>query len=184
MTKPIFSMIKDSINSFKTVIDDLTDIAKVQRDVDGEAEMVDLSDIVGKVQVNIKDLIAEEQVLFNIDFQVKELNFSRKNLYSIFYNLISNAIKYRSPVRKPEITLKTERLNKLVVLTVADNGLGLSEENVSKMFALFRRFHSHVSGTGMGLYIVKRMMDNAGGNIEVQSEEGKGTTFKLTFIDN
>ena len=183
MTQPIFTMIKDSISSFKTVIDDLTDIAKIQRDVDGDTELVDLNDILGKVQNNIQDLIAAEKVQFHIDFQVKELHFSRKNVYSIFYNLISNAIKYRSPEREPVITLKTESVNKYVVLTVADNGLGLSAENVSKMFALFKRFHSHVSGTGMGLYIVKRIIDNASGHIEVQSEEGKGTTFKVSFVE-
>jgi len=181
-TKSIFTLIKDSMNAFKNVIDDLTDIAKVQRDVDGEAELVDLHDILRKVRTNIQDLLAEDLVEFNIDFEVSHINFSRKNLYSILYNLISNAIKYRSPARKPQITLKTERLNKYIVFTVADNGLGISEENISKMFTLFRRFHSHVSGTGMGLYIVKRMMDNAGGKVEVESKEGEGTTFTLTFM--
>ena len=183
-TKPIFTLIKDSMHAFKTVIDDLTDIAKVQRDVDGEAELVDLNDMLRKVRANIQDLLAEDSVQFTIDFQVTQINFSRKNLYSILYNLISNAIKYRSPDRKPQITLKTERQEKFVILTVADNGLGVSEDNLTKMFALFRRFHSHVSGTGMGLYIVKRMIDNAGGKIEVASEEGVGTTFKLTFKDS
>jgi len=183
-TIPIFSLIKDSMHAFKTVIDDLTDIAKVQRDVDGNAEWVDLNETLAKVRANIQELAAEDFVRFNIDFEVTQINFSRKNLYSILYNLISNAVKYRSPDRKPQITLKTERQNKQVVLTIADNGLGISEENISKMFTLFRRFHSHVSGTGMGLYIVKRMMDNADGKIEVQSHEGRGTTFKLTFTDN
>ncbi|KAA5540815.1 chemotaxis protein CheB [Adhaeribacter rhizoryzae] len=183
-TRPIFTMIKESINSFKTVINDLTDIAKVQRDVDGEAELVNLNEILEQVRGNIQDLIAGVPVQFNINFGVTQLNFSRKNLYSIFYNLISNAVKYRSSERDPEITLSTERQGPYLVLSVADNGLGLSQENVSKLFALFRRFHSHVSGTGMGLYIVKRMMDNAGGKIDVQSEEGQGTTFILYFLES
>ncbi|GEO06239.1 hypothetical protein AAE02nite_39030 [Adhaeribacter aerolatus] len=183
-TQPIFAMIKESINSFKTVIHDLTDIAKVQRDVDGEAELVDLYDILGQVRANIQDLISEVPVQFHINFEVTQLNFSRKNLYSIFYNLLSNAVKYRSPERNPVITLITQRQDNYIKLAVADNGLGLSQENVSKLFVLFRRFHSHVGGTGMGLYIVKRMMDNAGGKIEVESEEGQGTTFSLFFREN
>jgi two-component system, chemotaxis family, CheB/CheR fusion protein len=58
-------------------------------------------------------------------------------------------------------------------------GLGISEANIGKMFGMFKRLHSHVEGTGIGLYIVKRINDNAGGKIEVESEIGKGTTFKI-----
>ena len=67
------------------------------------------------------------------------------------------------------------------MLSVKDNGLGISKENITKLFILFKRFHSHVDGTGMGLYIVKRLMDNANGSINVISKEGEGTTFKLYF---
>lgn len=183
-TLPVFTMIKESINRFKAVINDLTDIAKVQRDVDGEAELVDLKEILNLVRATIPDTLNEDKATFHLDLQVKHLHFSRKNLYSIFFNLINNAIKYRALDRAPEITLKTERDNKWIIVTVADNALGLSPEQVAKLFTLFKRFHTHVNGTGMGLYIIKRMMDNAGGKIEVQSEEGKGTTFTLYFIAN
>jgi two-component system CheB/CheR fusion protein len=68
-----------------------------------------------------------------------------------------------------------------VHLSVSDNGLGINSDNLSKVFTLFKRFHAHVEGTGMGLYIVKRMIDNAGGRIEVESCLDKGTTFNLYF---
>lgn len=181
LTQPILSMVKDSINNFKTVIDYLTDIAKLQRDVGGELELVDLNKIVAQVRGNIPDLLAAVQVQFFITFEVKEIYFSRKNLYSIFYNLISNAIKYRAPGRAPEVTMQAKKQDNFVVFTIKDNGLGINEENIPKMFTLFKRFHSHVDGTGMGLYIVKRIIDNAGGKIKVESEEDKGTTFKLYF---
>jgi two-component system, chemotaxis family, CheB/CheR fusion protein len=179
--QPIFEMIKDSLNGFKAVIEDLTDVARIQKDIPEEAEPVDLAEVLEQVKGNIPDLVAGEPVSFAIDFQVRTIHFSRRNLYSILYNLVSNAVKYRSPDRPPHIVLSTAWLNNQVVLTVTDNGLGLSPEYLPKLFTLFKRFHSHVEGTGMGLYIVKRMMDNAGGKIEVQSQEGRGTTFRLYF---
>ncbi|QCR22055.1 chemotaxis protein CheB [Pontibacter sp. SGAir0037] len=181
-TTPVFEMIKDSISRFKNVIKDLTDIAKVQRDVDGGSEQVDLYDIITNVKANIQDMMKTEQAQIKIDFEeVSQISFSRKNMYSILYNLISNAIKYRSPDRKPEVVLKTERVNGYTLLIVKDNGLGIKEDNQAKLFTLFKRFHSHVEGTGMGLYIVKRLINNAKGKISVESKVGEGTTFKLYF---
>ncbi|WP_347160086.1 chemotaxis protein CheB [Pontibacter chitinilyticus] len=181
-TQPLFEMLKNSISRFKNVIKDLTDIAKIQRDVDGDAELVDLKEIIDNVRGNIQEMISAHEAELHIDFdEATQVNFSRKNLYSILYNLVSNAIKYSSPERKPKVYLKTEQVDGHVLLSVEDNGLGISKENLGKMFTLFKRFHSHVDGTGMGLYIVKRMMDNAGGRIDVESQEGEGTTFKLYF---
>ncbi|MFD3000636.1 chemotaxis protein CheB [Pontibacter toksunensis] len=181
-TKPLFDMTKDSIRRFKDVVKDLTDIAKVQRDIDGEAELIGLQEVFENVEANTNDLILQAKARLHVDFkEAPHVNFSRKNLYSILYNLVNNAIKYSSPDRQPEVRIQSEQVEDHVLLTVADNGLGISEENVGKMFTLFKRFHSHVDGTGMGLYIVKRMMDNAGGKVEVESEEGKGTTFRLYF---
>ena len=67
------------------------------------------------------------------------------------------------------------------VLTVQDNGLGLSPEQQAGLFTMFRRFHGHVEGSGIGLYMVKRSVENAGGRIEVQSEPGQGSTFRVYF---
>ena len=68
-----------------------------------------------------------------------------------------------------------------LVLSVTDNGLGMSEAQRLKVFQMYRRMHTHVEGTGLGLYIVKRMLDNNGDRIEVESEEGKGSTFRVFF---
>jgi signal transduction histidine kinase len=67
------------------------------------------------------------------------------------------------------------------VLAVEDNGLGLSAKQQEKLFSMFRRFHDHVEGSGVGLYMVKRIMDNAGGKIEVDSQLGAGSTFRIYF---
>jgi signal transduction histidine kinase len=113
------------------------------------------------------------------DFQVKEIRFARKNLRSILYNLVSNALKYRSPHRSPRIQLESEQQGEWIRLSVHDNGLGIEAEHIPKLFGMFKRLHTHVEGTGIGLYIVKRIVENNGGNIEVKSELGKGTSFNI-----
>ncbi|TGD77562.1 ATP-binding protein [Hymenobacter wooponensis] len=64
-------------------------------------------------------------------------------------------------------------------LTVQDNGLGLDTSQQASLFALFRRFHNHVEGSGLGLYTVKKIVENLGGRVEVQSELGVGSTFRV-----
>ncbi len=109
------------------------------------------------------------------------IKFSKKNLKSVIYNLLSNAIKYRSAERKPEIFISTEQQDGYLTLKIKDNGLGVEKDKQSKMFSMFKRFHDHVEGTGVGLYIVKKIVENAGGKIEVESEVNKGTTFTIFF---
>ncbi|WP_439883149.1 chemotaxis protein CheB [Pontibacter sp. MBLB2868] len=181
-TQPVFDMLKDAISRFKNVIKDLTDIAKVQRDTDGGKEKVIIKEVFENVKATMQDHLKQEDAVLTINFDdAPDIIFSKKNLYSVLYNLLSNAIKYRSPDRKPQIDIRSEHIDGYVRLTVRDNGLGLSQDNLSKVFTLFKRFHSHVDGTGMGLYIVKRLMSNAGGKVSVESEEKKGTTFRLYF---
>jgi anti-sigma regulatory factor (Ser/Thr protein kinase) len=105
-------------------------------------------------------------------------------IQSILYNLLSNAIKYRSPERGLEITVTTHHKGNETILKVRDNGLGIDlASHQRNVFKLYRRFHTHVTGKGLGLYLVKTQMDALGGTIEVQSELNVGTTFITTFPD-
>jgi signal transduction histidine kinase len=67
------------------------------------------------------------------------------------------------------------------VLSVEDNGLGMDMQHEEKIFALFKRLHSHVEGTGVGLYMVRKIIENAGGRIEVESQVGVGSAFRVYF---
>lgn len=81
-----------------------------------------------------------------------------KTLRSVVYNLLSNAVKYRAPTRLPQVQLRGH-----VMLEVQDNGLGLSAAQQGQLFGMFRRLHTHVEGSGVGLFMVKRLIENAGG---------------------
>lgn len=175
------AMVEASFARFKNTITDLTEIAKVQKGDAEDWEVISFSEVVEGVKSDIKEQIEQYHAKIQAQFAVEQIRFSRKNLRSILYNFISNALKYSAPERRPFIKISTAKENRFVVLSIADNGLGIPLENQNKIFQMFKRLHSHVEGTGIGLYIVKRIIDNAGGKIEVESEVGRGTTFKIFF---
>ncbi|MFN6945366.1 MAG: PAS domain S-box protein [Cytophagaceae bacterium] len=181
-TSELLDLMDHSVNRFKSTILDLTDITKAQKEEDEDVLKVSLTDILEDVKESIADSILKSKAILKTDFsRIDHIRFSKKNLKSIVYNLLSNAIKYRDENRVSEILIKTEVEGNYIILSVQDNGLGISEANQKKIFSMFKRFHDHVEGTGIGLYIVKRIIDNAGGRIEVQSKEGEGSIFKLCF---
>lgn len=179
--KPLFDMIKLSINKFQITIKELTEVAKVQSNANEDKKEVSFKDIFDEVKLNVQHDINSSSALITEDFsQAPNIYFSKKNLRSILYNLLSNAIKYRSPHRQTVINLKTTLADKNhILLSVKDNGLGIKEKDKSKVFTMFKRLHQHVEGTGIGLSIVKKIVDNNGGRIEIESELDKGTEFKV-----
>jgi signal transduction histidine kinase len=121
----------------------------------------------------------KEGVFIQTNFKVHQLKFSKKNFRSVLFNLISNALKFKSPDQDSVINIQTNLEGPYILLSVKDNGLGIPERQHPQLFSMFKRFHDHVEGTGVGLYMVKRIVENAGGKIEVESKEGAGTEFKL-----
>jgi len=177
----LIEMIKTSIERLKVTIEELTEISRIQRGVHDAAEDISFKAIINDFKQDYREQIRKDNVTFTEDLQIALIHFSKKNLRSIIYNLLSNAIKYKSE-RDPVIIIKTERLEEgKVMLSVRDNGLGLDERQQGKLFQMFKRLHTHVEGTGVGLYIVKKMIENTGGRIEVESELNKGSTFKIFF---
>ncbi len=118
---------------------------------------------------------------FNIELTDEQtLEFVPDLFYSVVQNLVTNAIKYRSPKRRGEINISAEPVEHYWQLKVADNGLGMDmEQNEKLLFKMFQRFHDHVEGKGIGLHLVKNIVYTNGGKIEVESELDKGTTFNI-----
>lgn len=142
-------------------------------------EQVSFKEVFRDVFNMLREEIRNDNVSINTDFKVTHINFSKKNLRSIIYNLVGNAIKYKNHDSNLEISLSTKIENHFVILNVQDNGIGISRENQRGIFEKSARFHKVIEGTGMGLYIIKNMLENNGGKIEVESTLGKGTVFKL-----
>jgi PAS domain S-box-containing protein len=179
--KELLNLIGFSVARLKQTIVDLTEITKVQKDADIAVALVLFKEVLEDVKTDIHQLIEESGAQIHTTFEVAQINFAKKNIRSILYNLLSNAIKYRSPDRLVEIFIQTKIKDNFVLLSVRDNGLGIRQDQLDKIFMMFKRAHSHVEGTGIGLYIVKRIIENSGGKIEVNSQEGIGSTFTIYF---
>ncbi|PIQ22501.1 MAG: histidine kinase [Cytophagales bacterium CG18_big_fil_WC_8_21_14_2_50_42_9] len=179
--KFLLELLSGSINKLKRTIQDLSDISKVQKEVNEDVEPLQFAEVINDVLADIQNRVNKSGAQIILDLDVPQIKYIRKNLRSILYNLISNAIKYQSPDREPVIKIGTSALDNYICLTIADNGLGIRTDQHHKLFGMFKRVHTHVEGSGIGLYIVKRIVENYGGKIEMESTENVGTTFRIYF---
>src|SRR5690554_173349 len=171
-------MMEISITKLRNTILDLAEITKVQKNLEQDAELVSFKQILHDVK---EDLMFNNQmaVAINQKLEVEEIYYPVHGLRSVLYNLLSNAIKYRSGERPVQINIHTFKENGAVVLLVEDNGMGIEKRHLPKLFSMFKRFHSHVDGTGIGLYIIKRIVENQGGEIQYISKGDQGSIFKV-----
>jgi PAS domain S-box-containing protein len=180
---PILHMMQDSVDRFQKTIGQLTDISKLQKEAGQALEAIELAGIIRDVRLDLEPLVQQTGGTIEVDIsECPRIAFSEKNLRSVVFNLLSNALKYRHPSRPPQVQLRAYCEDNFAVLAVADNGLGLDPNGQSKLFGMFQRLHDHVEGSGIGLYMVKKMVENAGGHITVQSEIGTGTVFAVYFV--
>lgn len=170
-----------SVGKLMNTIEDLTASLKDKTDISENSQRINIQNIVEDVRIGLSDRIFNSKARIHTEFQVTELNFSRKNIRSIMYNLISNAIKFSKQNGEPDIWLKTEDKGEFVLLTVSDNGPGIEKENHDLIFFPRVRLNPEVEGTGSGLFIVKRMIEDLGGKIEVESSLGEGSVFRVYF---
>lgn len=176
----VMGMISHSIARFKRTIDHLTEVTKLQKENNQDAVVVNLSEVIQEVRLDLAPQLQTAKAELDIDVDdCPHIRFSEKNLRSVVYNLISNAIKYRSPKRTPKVQILCRTEGDYAALYVRDNGLGMDLTKKHKLFSMFGRLHDHVEGSGVGLYMVKKIVENADGRIEVESEIGVGSTFKV-----
>lgn len=172
-----------SAKKLDEVITDLNHILQVKRDVRENKEMVKFTDIVKDVELTIGEWIKKEEVKIITDFsEVDELLTLKSYLNSIFYNLISNSVKYRRLGIPSIIEIKSSIKNGNIKLSFKDNGMGIDlVKKGDQVFGLYKRFHTFVEGRGMGLYMVKTQVETLGGKIGLTSKVNEGTEFIIEF---
>jgi signal transduction histidine kinase len=169
-----------SAEELDMIIKDLNVVVDVKKHTQEKIETIELQPILAEVLQNLEKEIDTNQAIIKSSWQVATVPFVRPYLRSIFYNLISNAIKYRTLEHIPEIEISTETVGDFTLLQFKDNGLGFDLGNYqNKVFQIYQRFHSHVAGKGMGLYPVKIQVESIGGRIELESTLNEGSTFKI-----
>jgi signal transduction histidine kinase len=179
----MLQLMQQATERFQRTIKQLTDVSKLQQAHDQPATTAPLAAVVEEVRLDLLPLIQHTGARLRVDVPAAaRVSLSEKNLRSVVYNLLSNALKYRHPDRAPDVQLTYQRHDQHHVLRVQDNGLGLDlTQGTDKLFGMFERLHDHVEGSGIGLYMVKKVVDNSGGRIEVTSQSGEGTTFTVFF---
>ncbi|HZB11536.1 MAG TPA: ATP-binding protein [Chryseolinea sp.] len=177
----IAKLMTKSSQDMDHIIKDLTEILGVQKMNVGVMNKIRLDDLLSKVMRTLEDDLKESQANISSDFSSAGSVIGISGyLESIFYNLISNAIKYKHPGRKPVISIQSQVEEEFVQIDIADNGLGINlETHKENLFNLYKRFHFHVDGRGLGLYLVKTQVTALGGKIDVRSTEGEGSVFTL-----
>lgn len=168
---------------FDDIIKDLTKVLNVKDHTSIPQENLNILTALEKGIAQNETMILETKAEIKTDLKKAPfLNFNKAYLESIFFNLVSNAIKYRSPARHLKIMVSSENINDEVVVKFSDNGLGLDIALYKeRLFSLYQRFHDHAEGKGLGLFLVKSQMEALNGSIDIESSVGIGTTFILKF---
>jgi light-regulated signal transduction histidine kinase (bacteriophytochrome) len=173
------NMLNKSITDLKTTLEDLTTVTEIHP---GEKkELVNLPAIIEEVQLSLFKQIEEAGAKVNIDLTVPFLTVPKKHVRSLVFNMLSNALKFRSKDRKPVVTISSHLKNDKIQLSFSDNGIGIKAEDQPKVFMIFKRFHPEVAGRGVGMYLVKRVIDLNDGAIYLESKENVGITFHIEF---
>ncbi len=159
------------------IIDSRNDLMRVKEKLFWEEKWNNCTFLLQENLRAVKDL--------TVDFSNAPVIYSVKPvIQNVLYNLVSNAIKYRSPERELKIKISTFRRDSATCLQVSDNGLGLDlSQYRNEIFKLYKRFHPHIPGKGLGLYLVKTQVEAVGGHIDVESVLNEGTTFTVRFPD-
>ncbi len=179
----LFLKFESVIHHLSDTLTDLMEALRIQEDVDKEREWLHFEQVLQKTTTMLEGQILSTTATINADFsEAPRVYYNKGYLESIFLNLLSNALKYRSPDRKPEITIKTIEVNQSVQLSVKDNGLGINmQRHGKKLFGLHKTFHRHEEAKGVGLYLTKTQIETMGGSIKANSEVDKGTEFVVDF---
>ncbi len=182
--KALVDYISKSVLTLDVVIKDLSQILSARSPIHEKIEEVVLPDIIKSVEDNLENQIVGSGTRFVIDINKNAAVFKSIKSYiqSIFYNLISNAIKYRNDATNPIIVIKAKKINKHLLITFTDNGIGMDLDKVGgHLFGLYKKFNFDKEGRGLGLHMTKTQVESLGGTINVFSREGLGTTFVIKF---
>lgn len=172
-----FKFVSEGVSRMNNLLDGLLKYATVGKTEDDLIE-VDLNTVVELAVINLRVSVQESNAIVNTE-QLPKIQSVKSLWIQLFQNLISNAIKFRNPGGIPLISIKHEYKDGELIISVADNGIGIKSEYSERIFVIFQRLHSRDSfeGTGIGLAICQKIMKRLDGRIWVESVEGEGATF-------
>ena len=177
--KSLLKIVDSALTKMNKLIIELTEVRKEEHKYKSEEELLNFEHILEDVRLTLSDNIIAANAIITSEINFSEITFSRRKIRSIVYNLINNAIKFRSSERQLKIVVTTNKEKEFIVISVKDNGIGIDESKFDAIFSKYYRSENAIEGTGIGLYLVKEIVCNAGGKVLVKSQLDKGTEFQV-----
>jgi signal transduction histidine kinase len=171
----------DGAKRMNMLIDDMLAYSRLEYSQNAFAD-VDLNDVLVIVKNNLHSSLQESNAKIILKSNLPIVNADYSQMIQLFQNIIDNGLKYKNE-EPPEINIAASKQGDLWQISISDNGIGISKEYYERIFVIFQRLHTreHFDGTGIGLAICKKIIEKHGGNIWVESSEGKGSTFHFTL---
>lgn len=183
----LFQNFKNVIDNLMESVQNLSEVADIQISDSTLLESINLVEVVNSSLLNVSALARTSEV--SIEFSNAGAKYwvfgNLSYLESITLNLLTNAIKYSDPKKEKKVQIRIQKQSEWTTIEVEDNGLGIDlKRQGRKMFGMYKTFHDHPDSRGIGLFITKNQIEALGGKIEVESQEGVGTTFRVYLKSN
>ncbi len=175
----LIKIVDNALQKMHRLIKELTEVRKGDHQYKAEEELLCFEDIFEDVRLTLSDNIIAANALVTSKINISEITFSKRKLRTILYNLMYNAIKFRSKKRRSNIVVSTHKQKEFMVITVKDNGIGIKQKHLDSVFSKYYKLSDGMEGSGIGLYLVKEIVTREGGKILLKSEVNKGTEFKV-----
>ncbi|WP_080318323.1 ligand-binding sensor domain-containing protein [Croceivirga radicis] len=180
-TEKYLEFIDEACTTLQTLIADITEIAKLGH-IKNKNEAVDTRQIAQKAIAMMVSRVQEQDVKILIAENMPVLVGDANRFFQVFENLLDNAVKYMGDQKNPSITIESHTTVDEIKITITDNGSGMDKNALNKLFTPFERFNSSTKGTGLGLFMTKKVVESHEGTLTASSAgKGKGSTFELSF---
>lgn len=183
--KQLISKLNPVLDNLNTTFNELVESIQIRQDLEIQSEQIALEDYILRTLESLEQEINKSGAVVEVDIeQAPKLRYPPKYINSILQNLVSNSLKYQSPHRSPHIRIGTTRSGSRILLSVADNGLGIDlKRHKDNLFKIGKVFHHHPNAKGFGLFMIKTHIEAMGGRIWLESAPDQGTTFFVEFTN-
>ena len=178
--KHYLERIQANVAHMDALITSLLELSRIGRVV-GSIEEIDVATLLREVRFALAVRLEEARAEFVVQEPLPTVRADRDRIHQVFANLIDNAVKYRSAERTLHIEVGCRQESGFYHFHVADNGIGIAPQYHEQIFTPFRKLHPEIEGLGVGLALVKKIVEHHGGRVWVESEAGKGSTFYFTI---
>lgn len=175
----LLKIVDSSLTKMHKLINELTEVRKDEHKYKAGKELLNFEHILEDVRLTLSDNIIAANAIITSEINISEITFARRKLRTIIYNLINNSIKFKAIERQPKIIVTTNKEDDFIVISVKDNGIGIDDSKFDAIFSKYYRLENSIEGSGIGLYLVKEIVGNAGGKVLVKSQLDKGTEFQV-----